>query len=132
GSVYTVTLNNVAGNGTLGVNLSYNGTIRDLASNLLANFGAAQFAAARSFGVGASAWDVRAADLNNDGKPDLVVANLADATVGVLLGNGDGTFKPQVTYTVGGSPKDVAIGDVNGDGKLDVMSADNVASGASV
>ena len=32
------------------------------------------------------------ADVNGDGKPDLVVANDGSNTVSVLLGNGDGTF----------------------------------------
>ena len=34
------------------------------------------------------------ADLNGDGKPDLVVANSGSNSVSVLLGNGDGTFLP--------------------------------------
>ena len=35
------------------------------------------------------------ADVNGDGKPDLVVANYGGNAVSVLLGNGDGTFRPQ-------------------------------------
>jgi hypothetical protein len=57
---------------------------------------------------------VIAADMNGDGKLDLVVSGSAQA---VLLGNGDGTFKsPLVTYPSGTS----ALGDFNGDGKLDL------------
>jgi Big-like domain-containing protein/VCBS repeat protein len=69
---------------------------------------------------------VAVADVNGNGKPDLVVANLG-GTVGVLLGNGDGTFQAAVTYpTVGYSPGSVAVADLNGDGKPDLA----VATGA--
>jgi uncharacterized protein (DUF2141 family) len=62
-------------------------------------------------------------DLNGDGKPDVVVTNgFSTATVGVLLGNGDGTFQPVVLYDSGSqSAKSVAIADLNGDGKPDVV-----------
>jgi surface antigen len=62
------------------------------------------------------------ADLNGDGKPDLVVSNLAN-TVRVLLGNGDGTFQPSVGYNSGGGfgTTSVAVADVNGDGKPDLV-----------
>jgi hypothetical protein len=73
------------------------------------------------------------ADLNGDGKPDMVVANECISGVincnsesiggvGVLLGNGDGTFQPAVSYNTGGTLVfSVAIGDVNGDGKPDIV-----------
>jgi hypothetical protein len=52
------------------------------------------------------------ADLNQDGKPDFVVANASDGTVSVLLGQGDGTFVPAATpaVTVGSNPVCVAVG----------------------
>jgi hypothetical protein len=65
---------------------------------------------------------VAVADVNGDGKPDMVVANCMNNTVGVLLGNGDGTFQPAVTYNSGGEyTAAVAIADVNGDGKPDIL-----------
>jgi hypothetical protein len=53
------------------------------------------------------------ADLNNDGKPDLVSFQPGQ----VALGNGDGTFTllPALPYSV------TAIADFNGDGKPDVL-----------
>ena len=74
---------------------------------------------------------VAVADANVDEKPDLLVANgcfgisnCASGTVGVLVGNGDGTFQPVVTYDDGGLlPAAVAVADVNGDGKPDMLVA---------
>jgi hypothetical protein len=59
-------------------------------------------------------------DFNNDGTPDMAVANSLDGTASVLLGNGDGTFKPQTISLVGSNPAAVAVGDFNADGQLDL------------
>src|SRR5258707_3572411 len=79
-----------------------------------------------SGGVGAYA--VAVGDVNGDGNPDLVVANQSadssggNGSVGVLLGNGDGTFRTAVPYASGGyQTQAVALADVNGDGKLDLV-----------
>jgi hypothetical protein len=66
---------------------------------------------------------VTAADVNGDGKPDLIVANANDNTVSVLLGNSDGTFQPPQTFDTGFGPSAVAVADVNGDGKPDLIVA---------
>jgi hypothetical protein len=66
---------------------------------------------------------VAVADVNGDGRPDLIVANDGDKTVSVLLGNGDGTFQNQNTFSVGYSPISVAVADVNGDGRPDLVVA---------
>jgi hypothetical protein len=75
---------------------------------------------------GSTARSVAVADVNGDGKPDLVVANQCatssctntNGTLGVLLGNGDGTFQDARSYGSGGVyAYSVAVADVNGDGK---------------
>ena len=62
-------------------------------------------------------------DFNNDGKPDLAVANYGNTNISVLLGKGDGTFQVAVDYTTGNGPSSLAVSDIDGDGKLDLVSA---------
>src|SRR5690349_20906939 len=70
------------------------------------------------------------ADVNGDGKPDVIVSDWCinntvpcpSGAIGVLLGNGDGTLRVPVTYSSGGVyATDVAVGDLNGDGKPDIV-----------
>jgi len=79
---------------------------------------------------------VAVADVNGDGKLDILVSNLGtgsqgllNGAVGVLLGNGDGTFQPAVIYDAGGiRTAGLAVADVNADGKLDVVVTDQSGS----
>jgi hypothetical protein len=88
---------------------------------------------------GQTAYSVVVADVNADGKPDLIVANscstgdvyCTSGTVGVLLGNGDGTFRPVVIYGSGGQyPTSVVVADVNNDGKPDLMVSNYYTGGS--
>jgi hypothetical protein len=84
-------------------------------------------------GLDSYAYSLAVADLNGDGKPDIVVTNTCIGsfcgTVGVLLGNGDGTFQAAVPYGPGGlQPRSVVIADVNTDGKPDLVLANECAS----
>ena len=64
-----------------------------------------------------------AADLDGDGHLDLITTNGKNATLSVLLGQGNGTFRDLESYAVGQTPRGVAVADFNDDGALDVVTA---------
>ncbi|GAB3878908.1 VCBS repeat-containing protein [Hymenobacter segetis] len=81
---------------------------------------------------GLSPYGLALADVNGDGRPDVVIANTYNSLLGVLLGNGNGTFQPVVTYATGAgtSPRNVVVADVNGDARPDLVFADIQGVGA--
>jgi len=98
---------------------------------LLGN-GDGTFQAAQTYASGGNtAVSVTTGDFNADGKTDLVVANQCWSSgkcdigsVGVLLGNGDGTFQTAQNYASGGNnTTSVAVKDLNGDGRTDLVLA---------
>lgn len=72
------------------------------------------------------------ADINGDGKLDVVVANSGSGNISVLLGTGDGTFMPRTNYATGNGPTGVALADYNKDGQLDVAVANYNANTISI
>jgi len=66
---------------------------------------------------------VTAADLNADGKLDLLVANTNTSTIALLSGDGAGHFAPPLNLSVGRTPVAVLAGDFNHDGKTDFISS---------
>jgi uncharacterized repeat protein (TIGR01451 family) len=84
------------------------------------------------FATADGAASVAIADLNGDGKPDLVTANVRANSVSVLLGDGTGNFGTKTDFATGRNPGSVTIGDFNRDGKLDIATANYNASTVSV
>lgn len=93
--------------------------------------GAVGFQTAQSYSVGTKPRAVAVGDFNGDGKMDLAVVNFGDpsvkdnGSVGILLGNGDGTFQPANNAVAGKNPFHIAVGDFNGDGRVDIVTVNS-------
>lgn len=81
----------------------------------------------RRFAVGSAPGSIAMADLNGDGKLDIVVANEKSSDASVLLGDGNGGFSPArgSPFPAGPSPNDIVVGDFNRDGHLDLAFANH-------
>lgn len=78
---------------------------------------------------GSNPYCVVAADINGDGKVDLISANQGNNTLTVFTNNGSGIFGLNATLIVGSGPQCIMSADLNGDGKPDLVSA-NGGSGS--
>ena len=79
----------------------------------------------RSFPVAATARLIAHADLNGDGKEDLILAgetqHMRERAIEILEGNGDGTFREGVTLELQNPIRAMVVADINGDGKPDLI-----------
>ncbi len=100
---------------------------------LLGN-GDGTFQVAAHFEAGYGPVWLAVADLNGDGRQDLVSANFAshanrpnyvtvidESDLRVFLGNGDGTFQAAQLYKAGNGPTSVIVTDINADGIPDLV-----------
>jgi hypothetical protein len=102
--------------GTVGILLGYgNGSFDDMMTYPQEN--------------GSALTSLAVGDVNNDGKLDIVVADLGTNNMIILLGYGNGSFATSMTFSTGNNslPSAIAIADFNKDDRLDVAVA-NFAS----
>ena len=77
--------------------------------------------------VGKGPGFIAIADVNHDGKLDLLVANMEDGSISVLLGDGKGHFTPGPgsPFPCNPNPNDIVVADMNGDGNPDLVIANH-------
>ncbi|MBL9119998.1 MAG: VCBS repeat-containing protein [Phycisphaerae bacterium] len=70
----------------------------------------------------ALAYAVRTADLNGDGRTDVVASDAGLPNIVVMLATGNGTFANPVKLTAGSRAAGIAVADLDNDGDLDIAS----------
>jgi hypothetical protein len=122
--IFAIAIGDFAGNGKQDVAVSFDQTTFPPASGISVipgnGDGTFQSPILSTLPSGALATGIIVADVNGDGKSDLV--GNCQAGVCVALGNGDGTFQESFAYASPQSTQvsSIAVGDFNGDGKIDI------------
>ena len=85
---------------------------------------AGSFSVVQNYGTGLYPFGTAIADLNNDGKPDLITVNGQGNSITIFKNTstiGIVSFNTKNDYAAGASPNRVTAGDLNGDGKTDIV-----------
>lgn len=87
--------------------------------------GNSTFAIPKTYSTGGSSGPlfVISGDLNSDSRLDVVVVNNGAGSIGIWLGNGNGTFVAQMIFSTGNNslPSSAVLCDMNNDNKLDIV-----------
>lgn len=94
-------------------------------------FNDSSFAGALDLATGTEPYDAKLADLDNDGKLDIVIINHGSTFISVyrnISSPGRLTFSPRIDIEIGFTPKAIAVADMDGDGKQDLLISNDGAN----
>ena len=118
----------VTGDGRSDVVASYGGNRPSSAIGVLAQNAGGTLAAVRSYPSYDIPEPVDIADVDLDGRPDVVVLHGGWDEAGIYRQQADGTLAPEdlypIPYASHYNPHGLAVGDINGDGSPDIVLAD--------
>jgi uncharacterized protein YjdB len=100
--------------------------------------GVINFSGHTTFTVGSNPYGAVVADIDGDGKPDVLTANFSTDNISVFRNTStsgsiaSGTFASKVDFPSGNGPNSIAAGDVDGDGKIDIVVTSELSDDVSV
>jgi hypothetical protein len=135
GSIFALELGDLNGDGRLDI-VALEATSTPVLAVLL-NQGGGAFAPRADYATGAEPdhgyrHSLALADLDRDGRPDIVVVTPAVDRLSVLLNQGGGTFAPAMLSSPVDDPLAVRVADFDGDGRQDLAVLSGTAAAVSV
>ncbi len=103
---------------------NYNSNTISIFRNTSSSGSALSFAAKVDYATGTNPHSVSLADIDGDGKADIIVTNSGSANVSVFRNTctaGTISFQPGINFITGNNPRPVSAGDMDGDDKPDLV-----------
>lgn len=103
--------------------------------NNTTNGGAITFLTNKDFATDNTPNSISIADIDGDGRPDIIIVNLMSNTISILQNTTQGniiSFKPVQRFVTGTAPGSINIADIDGDGLVDLVVTNFTAKTVSV